>query len=72
MPDQSDITPGHYWVRRRKNGELSIVQVAIHEIDPDFPSTVVQHHGWEVPNDIETAKQEFEFLARIEPPEFPS
>jgi hypothetical protein len=32
----------------------------------------VEHHGWEVADEIETAMQEFDFLARIETPEFPS
>jgi hypothetical protein len=69
---KEDIKPGWYWVLSRKNGELSIVRVSIYEIVPDCPTTAVEHHGWEVADEIETAMQEFDFLARIETPEFPS
>jgi hypothetical protein len=66
---KEDIKEGHYWVRSRKNSELSIVLVATYEIEIDNPETRVMHHGWEVPNTIDDAVEEFDFLMRIEPPE---
>jgi hypothetical protein len=69
--EQAQPEPGYYWVRSRKNGELSIVQVTTTNLSGiEWP--VALHHGWEVADDIETAIQEFDFLARIETPEFPS
>jgi hypothetical protein len=68
---EADITEGYYWVRNQGYGHLSIVRVAIYEIVIDFPTTVVEHHGHEVADEIETAMREFDFLARIETPEFP-
>jgi hypothetical protein len=72
MAGEADIQPGHYWVRNRKNGELSIVLVAKRKLLDGPEWTVAIHHDCEVVDDIETATQEYEFLARIEPPEFPS
>ena len=68
----ADITEGYYWVRNREYGHLSIVRVAIYEIVIDFPTTAVEHHGHVVADEIETAMQEFDFLARIETPDFSS
>ena len=52
-----------------QNGELSIVRVATFEIVIDNPETVVMHHGWEVSDKVDTAVEEFDFIAPVEPPE---
>jgi hypothetical protein len=65
---KEDIERGWYWVLSRKNGELSIVSVATFEITIDDPETVVMHHGWEFSEKVDTAVEEFDFIARIEPP----
>jgi hypothetical protein len=65
---KEDIERGWYWVLNRKNGELSIVSVATFEITIDDPETVVMHHGWDWEK-VDTAVEEFDFIARIEPPD---
>jgi hypothetical protein len=66
---KQDIERGWYWALSRKNGELSIVSVATFEIEIDDPETVVMHHGWEFSEKVDTALEEFDFIARIEPPD---
>jgi hypothetical protein len=65
---KEDIKPGWYWVLSRKDGELSIVSVATFESMIDNPETVVMHHGWDWEK-VDNAVEEFDFIARIDPPE---
>jgi hypothetical protein len=63
------ITPGWCWVLNRKDGERSIVCVAMFESMIDNQETVVvMHHGWDWEK-VDTAVEGFDFIARIEPPE---
>jgi hypothetical protein len=66
-----DITPGHYWVRNRKDGALSIVRVVTYEIVGGCKAKV-ELFGWDGYDSIDAAMLDNEFLARIETPEFPA
>jgi hypothetical protein len=66
---KEDIKPGWYWVLSRKDGELSIVCVETFDIEIDDPETVVMHHGWEFSEKVDAAVENFDFIARIEPPD---
>jgi hypothetical protein len=66
---KEDIKPGWYWVLDRKDGKLSIVCVETFEIEIDNPETAVMHHGWEVFEEVDTAVEKLDFVARIEPPD---
>ncbi|MEA2896130.1 MAG: hypothetical protein QOJ84_1745 [Bradyrhizobium sp.] len=65
---KEDIKPGWYWVLSRKDGGLSIVDVATFESMIDKPETVVMHHGWDWEK-VDAAVEGFDFIARIEPPD---
>jgi hypothetical protein len=55
-----------------ENGWMFLFNLADGARAPQMPTTAVEHHGWEVADEIETAMQEFDFLARIETSESPS
>ena len=59
---KESIKEGWYWIRSRKNGNLSIVQVG--KIRSDL---AVFHHGWEVLDPLEHACAEFDFIDRVNP-----
>jgi hypothetical protein len=66
---REDVKPGWYWVLNRKDGERSIVCVAMFESMIDNQETViVMHHGWDWEK-VDTAVEGFDFIARIEPPD---
>jgi len=67
-----DITPGHYWVRNRKNGDISIVRVVTYEIVGGCSHYIVELFGWDGYDSIDAAMIDNEFIARIETPEFPA
>ena len=68
---KEDITPGWYWMRERRNGELFISQVAIASSvsRPDHEVTRVYRHGEEFAESVDEILRWADFLARIEPPE---
>jgi hypothetical protein len=60
---KEDIKPGFYWVRHQR--ELVIVRVE------SFlgPTLWVARHGSGTSDTLEDALEEFDFIARVEPPE---
>jgi hypothetical protein len=60
---KEDIKEGWYWLRSRDTGVLSVVQVGTLG-----EKLVVMHSRWTASLD-DVATDDFDFVARIEPPE---